>query len=112
MALDHARPGETVNLLTCSGSDDGNPRRAIVKTDRFQAMYVTVHADTKIAKHRVPGQATVQCLCGKVALVLDEGTVTMNEGDWLYLERNQDHAVEGVEDGALLVTILFDEVST
>ncbi len=109
MALEHVRPGEVKNLKTFVGGGNEAPRRAIVKTDRFQAIYVTVHHDTKIARHRVPGQATVQCLGGKVALVLDEGTVTMNEGDWMYLERNQDHAVEGIDDGALLVTILFDD---
>lgn len=109
MALDHAQPGEVKNLNAFAGSDKEAPRRTIVKTDRFQAMYVTVDHDTRIARHRVPGQATVQCLGGKVALVLDEGTVTMSEGDWMYLERNQEHAVEGIDDGALLVTILFDE---
>lgn len=108
MALDHMLPGEVKNLNAFAGGGNEAPRRAIVKTDRFQAIYVTVHPDTKIARHRVPGQATVQCLRGKVALVLDEGKVTMTEGDWMYLERNQDHAVEGIDDGALLVTILFD----
>lgn len=108
MALDHVGPGEVQKLDAFVGNDTDAARRAIVKTDMFQAIYVTVQSDTKIARHRVPGQATVQCLKGKIAIVFDDATVAMNEGDWMYLDRNQDHAVEGIEDGALLVTILFD----
>lgn len=108
MALQHLQPGEAVNLHTSSATADAAPRWALVKTDQFQAIYVSVAAGSNIPKHSVPGQATVQCLTGIIGIILDDTTVTLSEGDWMYLDRNQEHAVEGIEDGALLVTILFD----
>lgn len=32
----------------------------------------------------------------------------MKAGDWLYLEGGDTHRVKGLEDSALLLTILFD----
>jgi quercetin dioxygenase-like cupin family protein len=34
--------------------------------------------------------------------------IEVGPGDWLYLDKGQEHSVQSVEDCALLLTILFD----
>jgi quercetin dioxygenase-like cupin family protein len=34
--------------------------------------------------------------------------VRLAAGDWLYLDRGQQHSVSAIEDSSLLVTILFE----
>lgn len=108
MALPHLAPGEVIGLATLDANADAAPRRALVKTEQFEAIYVSLQKGATVPKHRVAGHATVQCVKGVIAIVLNDRTVTLRDGDWMYLDRDQEHAVEGVEDGALLVTILFD----
>src|SRR5690606_19453914 len=38
----------------------------------------------------------------------ESSTIEMKAGDWLYLEGGDTHRVKGLEDSALLLTILFD----
>ncbi len=104
MALHHARPGEVVQLTGLGGETS----TALVKTDQFEAIHLVVKAGSTLPPHRVAGQFTLHCLTGCVRLSLpDEDGVTLAAGDWLYLDRAEEHGVEGVEDSTLLLTILF-----
>lgn len=106
MALRHLEPGETAHLP--SRLPDGNGRAvALVKTDRFEAAQLLLAAGDSIGRHSVPGYATVQCLAGAIILKTD-ATIELRSGDWLYLDRAQDHSVKAIEDSSLLLTILFD----
>ena len=106
MALRHALPGEKVRLAFgafCADARTG----ALVKTDRFEAAQVVLHAGGKIARHSVIGFASVHCLAGRIVLETDE-QVELIAGDWLYLDRGQEHSVRAIEDSSLLLTIMFD----
>lgn len=104
MALPHAREGEVVSLPALDGADRST---ALVKTDQFEAIHLVVPKGSSIPSHSVPGQATFQCLKGRIGLSFGGSTTVLEAGDWLYLDRAEDHAVEGVEDSTLLLTILF-----
>jgi quercetin dioxygenase-like cupin family protein len=106
MALRHVEPGERVHLAS-EGTPAGQRTAALVKTDRFEAAQLVIGARDKIARHSVPGYATIQCLEGKVVLETHE-PIELTSGDWLYLERGQEHSVEAIEDSSLLLTIMFD----
>lgn len=105
MALHHVQPAEKTRLP--SVSDPTAKTAALVKADGFEAVHLVIRAGEEIASHSVPGHATVHCLEGRVHLDIRE-KVQLAAGDWLYLERGQEHSVAAVEDSALLVTILFD----
>ena len=110
MALKHAQPGEVIHLHALDASSDGSRSSAIVKRDRFEAARLVVPAGCTIPTHRVPGYFTLQCLMGRV--VLDAGQeIELGAGDWVYLDRNDPHAVRGIEDSLLLLTILFDDAT-
>jgi quercetin dioxygenase-like cupin family protein len=49
----------------------------------------------------------VQCLEGCVAFTASDQTQELREGQILYLEGGQEHALKGVENSALLLTILL-----
>ncbi|HLV08252.1 MAG TPA: cupin domain-containing protein [Croceibacterium sp.] len=104
MAIPHAAKGEVVSLPRLDGADRST---TLVKTEQFQAIHLVVPAGTSIPPHSVAGQTTFQCLKGRVELAFGGRTVTLGAGDWLYLDRGEEHAVEGVDDSALLLTILF-----
>lgn len=111
MALKHAQPGEVVHLHALDASSGSAKSTAIVKRDRFEAARLVVPAGATIPTHRVPGYFTLQCLEGHV--ILDAGrAIELAAGDWVYLERDMPHAVRGVEDSLLLLTILFDDRRT
>jgi quercetin dioxygenase-like cupin family protein len=105
LALNHAEPGEVVNLQ--SGAPAGSKTAALVKRDRFEAVRLVVPAGITIPTHQVGGFVTLYCLEGH-AMLAAHRDIEMRSGDWVYLDRNAPHAASGIEDSALLLTILFD----
>lgn len=106
MVLHHAAPGEKLRLA--SVGDMTQPRTAaLVKTDAFEAAQLFVRAGDRIASHAVPGYATLYCIEGAVVLHCGED-VQVRAGDWLYLDRGQEHSLSAIEDSSLLLTILFE----
>jgi quercetin dioxygenase-like cupin family protein len=47
------------------------------------------------------------CLEGAVALKCPE-PVELTAGDWIYIDRWQEHSMRAIEDSSLLMTIHFD----
>ena len=106
MALHHFDPGEKIQLS--SRASPAQPRTAaLVKTDRFEAVRVILHANEEISDHSVAGYTTLLCLEGAVTLKCPE-PVDLTAGDWIYIERRQQHSMRAIEDSSLLMTIHFD----
>lgn len=105
MALHHVHPQEKIGLA--SVADPTAKTSALVKTDGFEAVQLVLRAGDDIASHSVPGHATIHCLEGLVLLSMNE-QVRLAAGDWLYLDRGQEHSLSAIDDSSLLVTILFD----
>jgi len=112
MALHHAQHGEVVQLAALGADRQHAQTTALVKTDDFEAIHLIVHAGTVIPRHRVEGQITLQCLRGSVGLLLGETKVTLGSGDWMFLDRGEGYAIEGIEDAAVLLTVLFGHHDT
>lgn len=106
MALARARPGEKVHLPSLAAATEARAV-ALVKTKAFEAAQLVLRAGDEVARHAVRGHATIQCLDGAMILETDE-RIEMSAGDWLYLDPGEEHSVSAVEDGSLLVTILFE----
>lgn len=104
MALAHAKPGEVISLHR----PDAARTRALTRQPSFEAVHLIVAVGQDIARHQVPGRLTLHCLEGHIRLMLDTGDVDMRARDWIFLDRAAPHALHGVVDAALLLTILFD----
>lgn len=107
MALNHAAPGEVVDLRPLGPQLAAATTRAIVRAPGFEAVRLVVPAGTEIPSHKVAGAITLYCIEGHARLGLSNGTVDMRAGDWLHLECGAPHSVKGVEDTSMLLTILF-----
>ncbi|AYJ84643.1 cupin (plasmid) [Sphingomonas paeninsulae] len=108
MALHHAQHGEVVHLSDLVVSRDDAHSTALVKTGAFEAIHLIVHAGAVIPPHHVAGQATLHCLRGRVSVLLGDAAAILQAGDWTYLDGGEEHGIEGIEDAALLLTILFE----
>lgn len=108
MALEHAAPGEVVDLRALGSRLSATRTHAIVRTSSFEAVRLVVPAGIEIPTHRVPGRITLQCIEGHAKLGLTDETIDLRAGDWVYLDCDEPHSVKGIEDASLLLTILFE----
>jgi quercetin dioxygenase-like cupin family protein len=106
MALHHAAPGETVHLASVNDVA-GAKTAALVKTDAFEVAQLFLRAGEKIAGHSVQGYAILHCLEGSVVVRATED-IALAAGDWVYLDRGEQHSLSALEHSSLLLTILFE----
>lgn len=107
MALQHAKPGEVVDLRPLGDKLKDVKTAAIVKSDGFEAVRLVVLAGTEIPPHKVPGAIMLHCIEGRVSLGLENSEVVLSAGEWIHLAGSEMHSVKGIEDSSLLLTILF-----
>lgn len=106
MSIPHAKSNEVVPLLL--GDDLGNSKTAtLVKTADLELIRLVLPAGKEIPSHKAPGEITVQCLEGRVAFTADGKTQELTAGQLLYLAAGEPHAVKGIKDSSLLVTLLL-----
>jgi len=67
MAIQHAEPGEVVDVRPLGKALAGSKTTTLVKTDRLEIIRLVVTAGKEIATHSAPGELIVQCLEGKIA---------------------------------------------
>lgn len=105
MALHHATPGEVVHLPPVSVPS--TQTAALVKSPAFEAIHLVVRAGETIPTHKVEGAITLHCIEGAITVDANGRAAEMRAHDWLYLDPLVPHALHGLADSALLLTILF-----
>ncbi len=107
MAIDHALPGQCVHLGPLGPALRDARTTALAKTDRFEAVTLVLQAGSTIPAHAVAGYISLLCIEGAVE-VDAIGVTTLQRGDWMYLDRAQQHGLKALNDSMLLLTIYFD----
>ena len=79
----------------------------LAKTADLELIRLVVPAGKELPTHKVAGEITVQCLEGRVTFTAGSKTQELAAGQLLYLAGDEPHAVKGIEDSSLLVTILL-----
>lgn len=77
----------------------------LIKTDTLRVVLVTMLSGGKMHEHAAPGPITVQVLQGAITVTVDGQAQDLAEGQLISLAPGVEHAVDGVEDGAFLLTI-------
>lgn len=103
----HAYPGTPIDLQPAGESLAEAKTVAIVKEATFEAIRMVVRKGHEIPEHQVEGAITIYCLSGQIAFTARGQTHELNAGQWLFLLGNEPHAILGIEDSSLLLTILF-----
>lgn len=106
MALHHASSGEIMHLPPATGP--AAQTAALVKSPAFEAIHLVVKAGETIPSHKVQGAMTLYCIEGAVRIDAGNESMEMQARDWLYLDPLVSHALRGLADSSLLLTILFD----
>lgn len=104
----HVKSGEVINLDTLKEGMSERSTFALIKTKDMEVIRMVLPRGKDIMEHSVEGEISVQCLQGNVIFQVADSAIELSENDWLYLERNQPHALHAKEDTILLVTILFN----
>ncbi|CEG09818.1 hypothetical protein BN961_03250 [Afipia felis] len=107
MALQHAEPGEIVNLRPLGDRLKEAKTAALVKSECFEAVRLIVLAGVEIPPHKVPGNIMLHCLEGCISIRLTDSTITLSAGEWVYLAGNEIHSLKGIKDSSILLTILL-----
>ena len=107
MAIPHAKPGEIVDVRPLGSALASAQTKALVRTDQVEVIRLVVPAGKEIEEHKAKGEITVQCLEGRVAFTAFGKTQNLEAGKMLYLPTGEPHAVKGIENASLLLTILL-----
>ena len=107
MALDHAKPGQVVDLHVFG--DQSTLSTVVVREKRFQAIRINLRPDSSIPPHRVDGPITVHCLSGRCTFFVDGEPRALSPGSWLYLRGGTMHALQAEEPSVVIVTIMFGD---
>ena len=106
MAIPHIQSGEVI-YLSLGTALSGSKTTTLVKTTDLELIRLIVPAGKVIPLHKAPGEITVQCLEGRVAFTAEGKTQELTAGQLLYLTAGEPHALTGLEDSSLLVTLLL-----
>ena len=106
MSIQHAKPGEVIQL-SLGAALGSSKTTTLAKTADLELIRLVLPAGKEIPTHKTPGEITVQCLEGRVAFTAGGKIYELTAGQLLFLAAGEPHAVKGVEDSSLLVTILF-----
>jgi quercetin dioxygenase-like cupin family protein len=106
MSVPNAKPGEVVDVRPLGAALATTATRTLVKTDAVTVIRMVVPVGTEIPTHTAKGELVVQCLEGKIAFTACGKTHDLEAGHLLYLPTGEPHALRGIEDGSLLLTVL------
>ena len=106
MALHHAASGEIVDVRPLGEKLKQEIPVTLVKTPRLQVFRYVLLKGKEFAEHQVQGGITVQCLEGVIEFSSHERTQILRAGELVYFAGDVPHALKGVEDASVLVTIV------
>ncbi|MGL4462793.1 MAG: cupin domain-containing protein [Planctomycetia bacterium] len=105
MAIPHAASGEVIDIRPLGDQLAGAATRTLVKTDELEVIRLVVPAGKLIPPHKVAGPITVQCLEGGVEFSAHGQWLPLGPGYMLHLAGGELHALKGVVDSSVLLTI-------
>lgn len=108
MAIDHAQPGQVVDVRPLRSALADSKTRTLFKTENVEAVRLVMQAGKEIPEHEAPGEIIVQCLEGKVAFTALGKTTELEAGHLMYLAAEEPHSVKCIEDASFLLTILLN----
>jgi quercetin dioxygenase-like cupin family protein len=109
MAITHAKSGDVIDIRPLGEALKRSLTTTLVKTDRLEVIRLVLPVGKEIPWHQVAGEITVQCLEGRVAFPAGGANRELAAGQMLYLAGNEPHALRGIEDASVLVTILLHQ---
>lgn len=111
MAQTHASSGQIVSLLPLGEGLSGARTTAILKAEQLEVVRIVLLAGKHLKEHSAPGEITIQCLEGRIALRTPDARHVLQAGDFIHLRRDEPHALEAIEDSSALLTLCIAKPS-
>lgn len=106
MAIDHAKPGEVIDVRPLGSTLDTSRSATLFKTEHVEVIRIVMPTGKEISQHEAPGEITVHCLEGRLAFTAMGKTRELEAGQLIYLAAEEPHSVRCVENSSFLLTIL------
>jgi quercetin dioxygenase-like cupin family protein len=90
----------------------GHTAKTLAKYPDLRVVLIVMKAGGRLEKHRAEGRISVQTLDGRIRLNSAEQSVELAAGQMLTLESGIPHDVEGIDDSAFLLTIVWRDTSS
>ncbi|MCE9524965.1 MAG: cupin domain-containing protein [Planctomycetales bacterium] len=107
MAITHANSGDVIDIRPLKSALAQARTTTLVKTETLEIIRLVVPAGKEIPRHQAPGEITVQCLEGRVTFIAGDESRELEVGQLVYLAKQVPHALRGIEDASVLVTIML-----
>jgi nucleotide-binding universal stress UspA family protein/quercetin dioxygenase-like cupin family protein len=101
-----AAAGDLIDVRPLRSALGAAQTRTLVRSSAVELVRLIVRAGQEIPQHQSPGEILVQCLEGRVALATLGRTQVLEAGTLIQLPASEPHALKGIEDASLLLTIL------
>lgn len=108
MAIPHASSGEVIDIRPLGPELSVTQTSTLVKTEFLEIIRIVLPQGKEIPTHQVLGEITIQCLEGHVEVMAGTKTRELTAGHMLYLSGGEPHALKGLTDSSVLVTILLE----
>ena len=105
MAQPHAASGQVVHLSPPADQPSAALTTAILKAQQLELIRVVLAKGKSIPEHQVPGEITVLCLEGRLALGTPQGTRMLGPFDLIHLRGGEPHSLRAEQDATALLTI-------
>lgn len=105
MALEHAKPGQVIDIAPLGRDLAASATHAILKTRSLELIRIVLRAHQALPPHAVYGEITLQCIEGAVAVDVGKHSHELRPGQIVLLSARVLHAVRALEDSSLLLTV-------
>lgn len=105
MAIPHARPGQPIDLAPLGAALNQAATHAILKTKALELIRLVLPQGKALPPHRLHGEATILCLEGDMAVLVEGESCHLAAGQLLLLSADAEYAVHAVTDCSALLTL-------
>jgi len=105
MAIPHADPGQAIDVRPLGARLAQEKTIALFKSADLEVMRVILLAGKTLPPHAVPGEITIQCIEGEVAVTAGAHSHLLEAGQLMFLGGGVVHGVEARLDSQFLVTV-------
>lgn len=105
MAIAHARPGEAIDVQPLGNRLPGEKTVALFKSRDLELIRLVLPAGRSLPPHKVQGELTIQCVEGRINVIVDGESHLLTAGHLLYLSGDALHEVAAIERASALVTV-------
>lgn len=107
MALEHAQSGEVIDIGPLGPRLAESRTTTLAKNSGVELVRLVLPQGKTIPTHQTPGEVTLQCLEGRIALTVGAAEVELTPGKLVCLAAGEPHAVRAIDDSSLLATIVL-----